>query len=1030
LSEAGARYAMSEMLNADFAKIAINNLNTIEYSIGPAEKFKINVFSPWFEPESTINELTNFPAQFKTFDVQEGKVPQGFINQLPTNPSGLVLVNYDFIDLNRLYDNNPPPYARAILTGGDEVVGDPAKLQLRLEDDDDEDGFVANRNETVAFAVQPFSDQNDISTLSESPGNLLVAPIAAKIFPARNGSVKIKGHSFYYDQAIDRTTHVELTRLRQAKDDEDDPDVTSISVSAADDYVILNPRNRYIISEGHSGEVYFGNHFNFASAISDISKLRPESYRPDIEFDEEPNLPDVLNEVEVKPGVVNINDDPGKKYISLFTSEGTFGAVWFKDTRPIGGIRDFCDQGGCLFNDGFRAFFILAFSGSTDGDGLTFSVVNQSDLNTIGSVGGDINLSELLAYAGDSRSVSCPASKSGFLDGQGLGLRPPKMAVEFDGKANNQSLTICDDATCVDSTSVNQGSRFDPDFAGIDRDVVQHVFWGSNEDLINAPCRINTFVTPNTNKSYDDNRHDSVNAIWIYNSGSELVSSPAVDDSDPADIKIYTGRSSENPPDGDGGLFLRLRPSDGTTDSPGWSTNPDTTDDNDDDINSSPALDSSGNIYIGNDSGLVSKYNASGSKLWSTIPPLDGNIEGKPFVSNFNDRVYVVTDNGTLYSLSTSGTVQWSFDIGSTAGNYTSSPAVAVRKVSGVDRVFIYVGALNSSLYVVRDDGATASLIQEYTTPSGPIRSSPAINPVNGNVYFGSDDNKLYAITPEGNGLWAFTTGGDVVSSPALSPDGSTVYVGSNDGHLYAVNAFNGIARWQYPASGSIGAVESSPTVNLADGTIYFGSSNGPNNSHLYALNLDGTLQWKFPAAGGINPIRGKPAKAAGIIYFGSEGMLYAIDPAANDPPNLTSPNFYLTAAQLDPFGSHTDNWLTDNPWAVRVEVERSQTPNGSGKYEYTLKTWLKKCADAGCLNVAGGFFQNTRFKYGFANESIPITPMTQTIELSNDSPDFFHDRFDRFLFGFTSASSAAQTIEIRKFQLSFIRPNDPVASD
>jgi hypothetical protein len=82
---------------------------------------------------------------------------------------------------------------------------------------------------------------------------------------------------------------------------------------------------------------------------------------------------------------------------------------------------------------------------------------------------------------------------------------------------------------------------------------------------------------------------------------------------------------------------------------------------------------------------------------------------------------------------------------------------------------------------------------------------------------------------------------------------------------------------------------------------------------------------------------------------------------------------------------------------------------------------------DATGLNVVGGFFQNTRFEYDWTNAG--IAPMTQTIELSN-VPDSFHDRLDRFLFGFTSASTASQTIEIRRFQLSFIRPNDPVAKD
>ena len=48
---------------------------------------------------------------------------------------------------------------------------------------------------------------------------------------------------------------------------------------------------------------------------------------------------------------------------------------------------------------------------------------------------------------------------------------------------------------------------------------------------------------------------------------------------------------------------------------------------------------------------------------------------------------------------------------------------------------------------------------------------------------------------------------------------------------------------------------------------------------------------------------------------------------------------------------------------------------------------------------------------------------MTQTIELASAD----HTLFDRFLFGFTSGSGSDQTINISKFQLSFIRPADPV---
>jgi hypothetical protein len=329
-------------------------------------------------------------------------------------------------------------------------------------------------------------------------------------------------------------------------------------------------------------------------------------------------------------------------------------------------------------------------------------------------------------------------------------------------------------------------------------------------------------------------------------------------------------------------------------------------------------------------------------------------------------------------------------------------------------------------------------LINQFPT-SGPIRSTPAINPapgpspVSNHVYFGSEDGTVYFLRSDGTEYRRvpLAPSAPVVSSPAVTADGARVYVGSNNGRLYALNTLDGSEIWRYPVgSDRIGDVRGAPAIG-SDGAVIFGSDDG----HLYALNPDGTLRWKFPAIGSIGAVRSKPAIGPdGIIYFGAEdGKVYAVDPAVNDPPNVQ--NLYLTPAQLDPTGSFSNNWLTEGPWAARVEVQRSVTPNASGKFEYTLETWLKKCQDADCTNIVGTtFFQNTRFEYDWTTAG--IAPMRQTIELSNTSTpppgqlDFMHDRFDRFLFGFTSASTAAQTIEIRKFQLSFIRPNDPVVSD
>jgi len=197
------------------------------------------------------------------------------------------------------------------------------------------------------------------------------------------------------------------------------------------------------------------------------------------------------------------------------------------------------------------------------------------------------------------------------------------------------------------------------------------------------------------------------------------------------------------------------------------------------------------------------------------------------------------------------GKLKWVF---STGAPIHSSPAV----VDGT----VYVGSQDSKLYAL--DAATGAKRWEYKTGSW-VESSPAV--VNGVVYFGSNDGRLYALDAQsGEKLWDFRAKYFIKSSPAVA-DG-VVYFGAGDYYVYALDAVKGEKLWDFEAKG---VVSSSPTV--ANGIVYIGSG----RSFCYALHaLDGRLRLHFKS---YYPVYSSPAVSDEIVYFSnSRGHLYAVD--------------------------------------------------------------------------------------------------------------------------------------------------------
>ena len=78
------------------------------------------------------------------------------------------------------------------------------------------------------------------------------------------------------------------------------------------------------------------------------------------------------------------------------------------------------------------------------------------------------------------------------------------------------------------------------------------------------------------------------------------------------------------------------------------------------------------------------------------------------------------------------------------------------------------------------------------------VQSSPAVG-FDGTIYFGSDDDNFYAITPSGNLKWSYEVGQNVTSSAAIAPDG-TVYFGGRDNNFYALRSSSaGLAASTWP---------------------------------------------------------------------------------------------------------------------------------------------------------------------------------------------------------------------------------------
>ena len=391
---------------------------------------------------------------------------------------------------------------------------------------------------------------------------------------------------------------------------------------------------------------------------------------------------------------------------------------------------------------------------------------------------------------------------------------------------------------------------------------------------------------------------DSNMIRWSYNTGGDVISSPAV-----IDNKVYVGGGSKvwclNAETG--GFIWDYQTGGG--------------------VFSSPAV-VNGKVYIGSSDGYVYCLNAdNGNFVWiySGAYPCDFEsspsvVDGKVYIANFGTMY--------LYCLNAeNGNFIWKQYFSSSV---TSSPAVVNGKV--------YITSDNGKLSCLNAN--TGNLIWSYTT--GGSHSSPAV--VNGKVYVGGNTNVWCLNAETGSFIWNYETGGFVLSSPAVIND--KVYIGSRDKKLYCLNANNGNYIWSYTTWWYI---DSSPAV--ADGKVYVGSQ----DNNVYCFNADtGNKIWSYQT--GYPYLDSSPAVYDGKLYIGSrDNKIYCFGPV--NPPTVSTNNATGIGTNHATLNGNLDNmgnasscevwfvWDTNyhNNWQDYTNETSHQTKSSTGPFSHFL---------------------------------------------------------------------------------------------
>ncbi|MBX3220386.1 MAG: PQQ-binding-like beta-propeller repeat protein [Labilithrix sp.] len=184
-----------------------------------------------------------------------------------------------------------------------------------------------------------------------------------------------------------------------------------------------------------------------------------------------------------------------------------------------------------------------------------------------------------------------------------------------------------------------------------------------------------------------------------------------------------------------------------------------------------PAVAGDGLVVVGSQDHHVHGLGPGGAPAWTV--DLGADVDGGPAIAD-DGSIYVGTDAGDVVKLDASGHIAWrtavrGFVRGSLsvarngdvlAGTYGPVPRVVRLSPAGA-----VLGA-----FAVPGTGA-----REFGIHGAPLEDADGV------LFFGAQDDAVYAVGPDGALRWRFETGGDIDAPLTLLSDGSLI-VPSEDG--------------------------------------------------------------------------------------------------------------------------------------------------------------------------------------------------------------------------------------------------------